>query len=249
MGYRVFYACLCENDGSGCFLEIKLPSYEIACMDMYLKVPEEENSSRWKIFAKMLLDFAKEGVVVGGMEMIDKHDNGGSSSKSSGSVLSSMKTRSEGADRGKERESGWSSSSPFVYKKLNEKGWKEHVDNMEAAREMEKVLTLRVDPEKREKWIRVVVVVASNTDNGWKWVIDTVKEHFGVKGTLYTNNFAVDRGILFLTDMKAKARMLDRGAIMGKGTQISLAVWTYEVNKFEECFFTKVERWVHLHGL
>lgn len=70
-----------------------------------------------------------------------------------------------------------------------------------------------------------------------------------MKGTLYTNNFAVDGGILFLSDMKVKARILDRGATMEKGTQISFAAWKSDVITFEECFFTNVERWVRLYGL
>lgn len=104
-------------------------------------------------------------------------------------------------------------SKVFVYKKRTEKGWVDHVDNMEALREIEKVPTLQVNADLKEKWIHAVVVVVSNTDKGWDWVVYTVGEHIGVKGTLYINNFAADRGILFMLDMKANARMLDMGQL------------------------------------
>lgn len=78
----------------GEFLEVKLPSYDVACVDVYLKVPEEENSSGWRSFAKFLSDFAG-GVRTGGMEMMDTHEVGGSSNKNSGSVVSSMHAKNE----------------------------------------------------------------------------------------------------------------------------------------------------------
>lgn len=53
-----------------------------------------------------------------------------------------------------------------MYKKLTEKGWEEHVDNMEAAKEIEMVLTLQVNTNQKEKWIYAVVVVMSNTYHG-----------------------------------------------------------------------------------
>lgn len=45
----------------GRFLELKNPSYEVACFDIYLKVGEEENGSGWRSFAVMLSSFAREG--------------------------------------------------------------------------------------------------------------------------------------------------------------------------------------------
>lgn len=52
-----------------------------------------------------------------------------------------------------------------------------------------------------------------------------------------------------MTNLKVKARMLDRGVIVEKGTQISIAAWRSEVNTLEACFFACVERWVHLYSI
>lgn len=72
-GFGSFMNVYARTNGRGRFLEIKLPSYDVTCVDVYLKVPEEENSSGWRSFAKLLSDFAKEGVRSGGMEMMDSH--------------------------------------------------------------------------------------------------------------------------------------------------------------------------------
>lgn len=54
---------------------------------------------------------------------------------------------------------------------------------------------------------------------------------------------------MFMRDLKARARKMDRGAIVERGTHISMVAWRSAVNTFEECFFTSVEKWVHLYGL
>lgn len=59
-----------------------------------------------------------------------------------------------------------------------ERGWEEQIDNIEAAREVEKVLDFEVEVSPKEKWIHAVVVVVFNTEKCWDWVVNTTREHF-----------------------------------------------------------------------
>lgn len=50
-GFGSYMHVYVRVNGRGRFLKIKLQSYENACVDVYLKVPEEEKFSGWRSFA------------------------------------------------------------------------------------------------------------------------------------------------------------------------------------------------------
>lgn len=55
-----------------------------------------------------------------------------------------------------------------------------------------------------------VVVVVSDNSRGWEWINNVVCEHFGVMGNTDVIGFSADRGLFFLSDDQARAKVTDR---------------------------------------
>lgn len=48
-----------RHNARGVFIELRIPSSDLSCKDVYLKILEEEGGSGWRSFAGRLLEFVK----------------------------------------------------------------------------------------------------------------------------------------------------------------------------------------------
>lgn len=80
--------------------------------------------------------------------------------------------------------------------------------------------------------MKEVVVVVLDVSRRWEWVSAVINEHFEVIGDVFFNHFAVDRGLLFMEDEKARVRLTDRGWFVESGIQIACAPRRSKVNTF-----------------
>lgn len=69
-------------------------------------------------------------------------------------------------------------------------------------------VSLMVSAEAKAFWINAVVMVVAGVERKWEWVVQKLREHFGMKGSMD----------IICEDAGERMRMVDRGDIIVEGS-------------------------------